>query len=179
MSIKETGGKMKKRLALCVVLMALGLSATAQQSNLYLEGGLGLSTIKNSFDTMAFDITFGAGIPIGPVYAMLGHVLFSFGQDTATMLYGLGVRYYVFNDLQIGATIGYYHDFLVPPTYDPEVESPPVFGGFGLEAEVAYDFGGYSSGLSILGGIYIHLGFMGVFERIDRSLGFFVKAIWK
>jgi hypothetical protein len=170
---------MRKKLALCVALMALGLSAMAQQSNLYLEGGLGLSTIKNSFDTMSFDIALGAGLPVGPVYLMLSYVSFKFGANTATMLYGGGVRYYLVNDLQIGATIGYYHDFLVPQEYDPEIEPPPVFGGMAMEGSIAYDFGAYSNGLSFIGGVYVHFGFLGVFEKIHRSLGFFVKVIWK
>jgi hypothetical protein len=169
---------MKKKLALCVALMALGASASAQRNAFYIEGGLGLSTIKNSFDAMSFDINVGFGLPVGPVY-VVNSVLFAFGQDTATMLFGYGVRYYLFNDLQLGATMGYYHDFLVSPMYDPETEDPPVFGGVGMEVAAAYDFGGYSSGLSVLGGLYLHFSFLGAFQRIDRSLGFFVKIIWK
>jgi hypothetical protein len=169
---------MKKRLALCVALIALGSNVAAQRNAFYLEGGLGLSTINNSFDAMSFDINVGFGLPVGPLY-IVNSALFAFGQETAVMLFGYGVRYYLFNDLQLGATLGYYHDFLVSPMYDPETEEPPVFGGLGMEASAAYDFGGYSSGLSILGGMYVHLGVLGAFEKVNRSLGFFVKVIWK
>jgi hypothetical protein len=166
-----------KKLALCVVLMTLGIGAFAQQRILYLEVGVGLGGFEDGFDNPSFNASFGWGMLIDQnaeqLLYFVNSMFMRIGADR-NMLFGYGVRYYPLEMLQLSFWGGVYMD-ISPQQLVIEVgEEMPVTSGFGFQFSLAYEFPSVTFVPNFQIGTELTFGWLDV---VQPSMGFFVKAI--
>jgi hypothetical protein len=174
---RNKGGCVMKKLALCVLLMTLGIGAFAQQRVLYLEGGLGLGGFEDGFDNPSFDVALGWGMLVDQNADQLlyfaNSVFIRVGANR-NMLFGYGLRYYPLTSLQLSLWGGVYADMSAQQTVIEAGEEMPVTSGFGFQFSLAYEFSSQTFEPRFQIGTDFTLGWL---KSVQPSMGFFVKAI--
>jgi hypothetical protein len=166
-----------KKLALCVVLMTLGIGAFAQQRVLYLEAGLGLGGFEDGFDNPSLDLALGWGMLIDQNTEQLLYFVNSMFMRIGAnrnMLFGYGVRYYPLDRLQLSLWGGIYADMSAQQVVIEAGDDMPVTSGFGFQFSLAYEFPSVNFVPSFQIGTDFTLGWL---KNVQPSMGFFLKAI--
>jgi hypothetical protein len=168
-----------KKLALCVVLMTLGIGAFAQQRVLYLEAGLGLGGFEDGFDNPSFDVTLGWGLLADQnaerFLYFVNSAFMRIGMNR-NMLFGYGVRYYPVDSLQLSLWGGIYVDMSSQQVVIDVGEKLPETNGFGFQFSLAYEFPSVNFVPNFQIGTDFTLGWL---EAVQASMGFFVKVIMR